>query len=264
MAFSTGATMSEYILTESQDGVSIIRFNREDKKNALTLAMYDALTAALEEAARDPKVRVVLFTGSETCFTSGNDLVDFVNNPPTGEDSPVFRFLQALISFPKPVITAVCGAAVGIGTTMLLHSDINFAGDNAKFKLPFANLGLCPEAGSSLLMPLMMGHHRASELLLLGKTFDAQTAKEVGFLNGIHAPQEVFSVALETAKQLTAQPAAALRLTKSLLKQHQQDLLQQVLRTEATHFIERLASPEAAEPFSAFAEKRKPDFSSFD
>ena len=159
------------ILTHAEAGVMTITFNRLERKNSITSAMYAALADALDAAAADPAIRVALLQGHETVFSAGNDIGDFLNQPPAGADSPVFRFLRGIARFPKPLVAAVCGPAVGVGTTMLFHCDLVFAGDNAAFSLPFVNLGLVPEAASSLLVPQMFGYHRAAEALLLGEAF---------------------------------------------------------------------------------------------
>ena len=173
------------VLTQVDAGVMTITLNRVDKKNAITSAMYLAMADALHQAADDAAVRVVVFQGQETFFCAGNDIGDFLNHPPTAQDSPVYRFLKTISTFPKPLVAAVCGVAVGVGTTLLLHCDLVYAGDNAAFSLPFANLGLCPEAASSLLAPQMFGYHRAAEVLLLGEPFKADAALAMGLVNRV-------------------------------------------------------------------------------
>ena len=168
------------ILVHTEAGVMTLTFNRVDKKNSITSKMYGELADALAAAESDAAVRCVLIQGDPTIFSAGNDIGDFLNAPPAGQDSPVFRFLRGIASFPKPIVAAVCGPAVGIGTTMLFHCDLVYAGDNAAFSMPFVNLGLCPEAASSLLVPQMFGYHRAAEALLLGEPFMAEAALEVG------------------------------------------------------------------------------------
>jgi enoyl-CoA hydratase/carnithine racemase len=253
--------MSQHILTTTHDAVVRIQINRPDKKNALTLAMYEAMTAALLAAEADPAVRVVLFAGAETCFTAGNDLGDFLNNPPSGEDSPVFRFLKTLIAAQKPVMAAVHGVAVGIGVTMLLHCDLVWAGPSARFQVPFVNLGLTPEAASSLILPQLMGHRRAAELLLLGETFDAETALAVGLVNGLRADSELDAYVLHKAQALAAKPPTAVRLSKQLMKRWPADAVRQAMSAEGEIFISRLSSPEAREAMTAFFERRQPNFS---
>jgi enoyl-CoA hydratase/carnithine racemase len=238
-----------------------IQINRPDKKNALTLAMYDAMTEALLAAEADPAVRAILFAGADTCFTAGNDLGDFLNNPPSGEDSPVFRFLKTLLAAQKPVLAAVHGVAVGIGTTMLLHCDLVWAGPSARFQVPFVNLGLTPEAASSLILPQLMGHRRAAELLLLGETFDAETALAAGLVNGLRADSELDAYVLHKAQMLASKPPTAVRLTKMLMKRWPAEAVRRAMSAEGEIFISRLHSPEAREAMTAFFERRQPDFS---
>lgn len=252
--------MSEHILTRQDNGVLRIQMARADKKNALTIAMYEAMTAALAAAEADPAVRVVVFEGSPTSFTAGNDLGDFLNQPPTGEDSPVFRFLKALIAAEKPLLAAVHGVAVGIGTTMLLHCDLVYAGPSARFQLPFVNLGLTPEAASSLILPQLMGHRRAAELLLLGETIDADTALALGLINRVHADDDLDAFVLGKAQQLAAKAPTAVRLSKQLMKRWPAAAVQQAMSAEGQVFIQRLHSPEALEAITAFFERRPPDF----
>jgi enoyl-CoA hydratase/carnithine racemase len=246
------------ILTEREDGVLRVRIHRPDKKNALTLAMYAALTAALDEAHRDAAIRVVVLTGSGDNFTSGNDIADFLAAPPTGEDSPVFQFLAALRQFEKPLVAAVNGLAVGIGVTMLLHCDLIYVRAGATLLMPFVNLGLCPEAASSLLLPRQIGYPRAAELLLLGEPFSAEQALEWRLINAIGADAEAtLDLALAKARRLARQPAAALRLAKALLKRTDADAVRETIALESRHFIEQLSSPEAAAALRAFVERRR-------
>lgn len=241
-----------------------LQIKRLEKKNALTRDMYDALTAGLTQAAQDPECRVLLLSGAEGCFTSGNDIKDFMEAPPTGLDSPVFRFLLALVEFPKPIVAAVQGFAVGIGTTMLLHCDLVYAAPSARFQMPFVNLGLCPEAACSLLLPQTMGHQRAAELLMFGDAFNAEKAHQYGIINDIQEDDVLLDYATDRARTLATKPPASLRLTKMLLKQRSDTArIKDVMKTEGAHFIEQLQSPEATEAFTAFVERRKPDFSSF-
>ena len=209
------------IETFIQGGVLRIGINRPEKKNALTQQMYQQLTSAIEQTEQDERVRVLLLHGTADCFTSGNDLKDFAHNPPRGEESPVFRFLRAISTAQKPIIAVVNGPAVGIGTTLLLHCDLVFAGEAARFQLPFVNLGLCPEAASSYLLPQLVGHLQASELLLLGETIDARRAEQLGLVNRVYPTSKLFQNAIFQAQQLAEKPPAALRLTKSLLKRGQ-------------------------------------------
>lgn len=248
------------ILTHIDAGVMTITLNRVDKKNSITAAMYAAMADALQQAAADAAVRVVVFQGHETIFSAGNDIGDFLNNPPAGDGSPVFRFLHGIAAFPKPVVAAVCGPAVGIGTTMLFHCDLVYAGDNAAFSMPFVNLGLCPEAASSLLVPQMMGYHRAAEALLMGDPFMAEAALEVGLVNRIVPPTEANGVAQAQARKLAAKPISSLMETKRLMKKGQASLVAQQMSEEGASFGRMLREPAAREAFGAFMEKRKPDF----
>ena len=249
------------ILIHTDAGIATITLNRLDKKNSFTQAMYSACASALEAAREDAGVRVVVFQGDVTVFSAGNDIGDFLSKPPSTENAPVFQFLRALATFPKPVVAAVCGPAVGIGTTMLLHCDLVYAGDNAAFSMPFVNLGLCPEAGSSLLVPQMLGQHRAAEALLLGEPFMAEAALEVGLVNRVVPPTEANTVAQAQARKLAAKPLGSLVETKRLLKQGQMQQVLARMDEEAQSFARMLGEPAAKEAFSAFMEKRRPDFS---
>lgn len=247
------------ILTAQADGILTITFNRPDKKNALTSAMYATLADALEAADTDPAVRVILFTGNGGAFTSGNDLQDFLNNPPQGDNTPVFRFLRAISTASKPMVAAVSGVAVGVGTTMLLHCDLVYAGESAKLSLPFVNLALVPEAASSLLLPAMVGHHRAAELFMLGEAFTPATAKDYGIVNAIYPDDRLLAEATAVAAKLAAKPPTAMRLTKQLLKRTKGDVAGQ-MAAEGEHFRSQLTSVEAREAMTAFFEKRPPKF----
>jgi enoyl-CoA hydratase/carnithine racemase len=253
--------MSNDILTHTENGVMTLTFNRLERKNSITADMYGALADALSAAQADPAVRVVVLQGHETVFCAGNDIGDFLHKPPAGEDAPVHRFLRGIATFPKPLVAAVCGPAVGVGTTMLLHCDLVYAGDNAAFSLPFVNLGLCPEAASSLLVPLMFGYHRAAEALLLGDPFMAEAALEVGLVNRVVPPTEANGVAQAAARKLAAKPASALAETKRLMKSGRQQLVADQMREEGASFARMLGEPAAKEAFTAFMAKRKPDFS---
>ena len=255
--------MSAAVRLELADGVFHIQMARPEKKNALTAEMYRCMADALADADSDPAVRVILISGAGGNFTAGNDLADFLATPPMDESAPVYRFIEGFSRLEKPFVAAVEGVAIGVGTTMLLHCDLVYAGSSARFALPFANLGLTPEAASSLLLPLRTGHARAAEMLMLGEVFSAQTAFEVGIANAVLPDAQVLDHAIERCRKLTTQPAASLRLTKQLMKRAQNALIQETMNTEAGVFRERLVSPEAKEAFAAFFEKRKPDFSSF-
>jgi len=238
-----------------------LAFNRPARRNALTNAMYDALSEALAAAERDEGVRAIVFHGDEQAFTAGNDLADFLERPPAGEDSPVFRFIQAVLAGSKPLIAAVNGNAVGIGTTLLLHCDLVYAGENAKFSLPFAGLGLLPEFASSYTLPRIAGYHRAAEMLLLGEPYGAQQALAAGFVNRVLPPAETLPAARAAADRICALPAKSVRLTRQLLREVDRAPIAARAVEEARHFREMLGEPPAREAMSAFMQKRKPDFS---
>jgi enoyl-CoA hydratase/carnithine racemase len=249
------------ILVHTEDGVATLSFNRLERKNSITSAMYAAMADAVEQAAADATVRVLVIQGHETVFSAGNDIGDFLNQPPATADAPVFRFLRGIAGFPKPVIAAVSGPAVGIGTTLLFHCDLVYAGDNAAFSMPFVNLGLCPEAASSLLVPQMFGYHRAAEALLLGEPFMAEAALEAGLVNRVLPPTEANGYAQAQARKLAAKPLSALIETKRLMKQGQVARVLEQMAEEGASFGRMLREPAAREAFTAFMEKRKPDFS---
>jgi enoyl-CoA hydratase/carnithine racemase len=251
---------------ERGDGLLTLTFDRPQRKNAITTAMYQDMVAALSAAESDPTVRAVLFKGSAAIFSSGNDLEDFMKQPPLGMDAPVMQFLQCISTASKPLVAAVAGPAVGIGTTLLLHCDMVYAADNAVFALPFVSLGLCPEAASSLLLPRIAGYQRAAEKLLTGEPFDVSEALAMGFVNKVQPVAEVDAYATAQARKLVALPPASLRLTKSLMKRGLADAheVAATIETEAGHFGRMLRAPEAREAMTAFFEKRKPDFSKFD
>lgn len=249
------------ILLHTDAGVMTLTFNRLDKKNSITSAMYAQLADGIEQARNDASVRVVVIQGHETIFSAGNDIGDFLNQPPSSQDSPVFRFLRGVATFEKPLIAAVAGPAVGIGTTLLFHCDLVYAGDNAAFSMPFVNLGLCPEAASSLLAPRMFGYHRAAEALLMGEPFFAEAAQEVGLVNRVLPPTEVNGYAQAQARKLAAKPLSSLIETKRLMKGSQQAEVLAKMAEEGQSFGRMLREPAAREAFGAFVEKRKPDFS---
>jgi enoyl-CoA hydratase/carnithine racemase len=248
------------ILRHLDRGVMTLTFNRLARKNSLTSAMYSDLADALAQAQADDAVRVVVLQGDETVFSAGNDIADFLHSPPAGEDAPVFRFLRHIATFPKPLVAAVCGPAVGIGTTLLFHCDLVYAGDNAAFSMPFVNLGLCAEGASSLLVPQMFGYHRAAEALLLGDAFYAEAALEVGLVNRVLPPSETNAHAHAVARKLAAKPLTSLVETKRLMKQGQQAQVLQVMSQEGEVFGRMLREPAAKEAFAAFMEKRAPNF----
>lgn len=240
-----------------------IIMDRPKRKNALTMAMYAAMADAIEAAEKNDEIRNIVLRGEGSSFTSGNDLEDFKNNPPREENSPVARFMQALFNFSKPAIACVQGDAVGIGTTMLLHCDLVYVGESAKLKMPFASLGLSPEYASSYILPRIMGHVQAAELLLLGDAFDGAKAKELGLVNQVVADAELLALVLKQAAKLSAQPPAALRNTKKLMRAPRKEACIEVMADETVVFGEGLAGKEFTEAVTSFFEKRKPDFSSF-
>jgi enoyl-CoA hydratase/carnithine racemase len=254
--------MAEHISVSVDGRVLTVRMEREEKKNALTRGMYVGLTEALHQAEGDAGVRVVLITGAGDCFTAGNDLVDFANAR-AGETSPAIAYLHALAAAKKPVMAAVGGVAVGIGTTMLLHCDVVYAASSARFQLPFVNLGLCPEAGSSLILPALMGQRRAAELVFFGEPFDADTACRLGIVNEVLAADQLMAKVRARAQQLAEKPPAALRAAKELLKHGSAQAIADAMARETRQFAALLQGPEAKEAMSAFMERRKPDFSKF-
>ncbi|OEC59254.1 MULTISPECIES: enoyl-CoA hydratase [Pseudomonas] len=256
--------MSEHIHLEREQGLLTLRMDREDKKNALTRAMYGALADALDAADEDRSVRAVLITGSETCFTSGNDVADFIQAPPSGLDSEVFRFMKALFDFSKPVVAAVSGPAVGIGTTLLLHCDLVYVARDARLKMPFVNLGLCPEFGSSLILPRLLGHARAAELLLLGESFTGEQAAAWGIANEALADgAATLARARERARRFEALAPSAVAVSKRLMHEPGREELRRVIMEEGELFGQRLRTPEAIEALSAFMQRRTADFSKF-
>ena len=254
--------MSEHVSVSIKDRILTIRMQRPEKKNALTREMYLGMNAGLKQADADANVRVILITGTEDCFTAGNDLVDFANAKP-GETSPAILYLQTLAATKKPVMAAVSGVAVGIGTTMLLHCDLVYADSTARFQLPFVNLGLCPEAGSSAILPGLVGHRRAAELLFFGEPFNATTAHALGIVNEVATLGSVHEAALAKAKHLAEKPPAALQTTKALLKEAMSGTIADAMAKETERFAALLQGPEAKEAMMAFMQRRKPDFSKF-
>ncbi len=249
------------ILNNHEHGVLTLTLNRVDKKNALTADMYASLADGLAQAAANKDVRVVLLQGHETVFSAGNDIADFLQQPPADANSPVSRFLHGIAAFPKPLLASVCGPAVGVGTTMLLHCDLVYAGDNAAFSMPFVNLGLCPEAASSLLAVQLMGYQRAAEALLMGEPFMAETALELGLISRVLPPAEVNAYAQSQAQKMARKPLSSLMETKRLMKSSRTPQVIQQMQEESTVFARMLKEPAAIEAFSAFMEKRKPVFS---
>ncbi len=255
--------MSEQIITESNENILRIEINRPKKRNALTREMYREMANAINNADEDPSIRVILLHGQKEIYTAGNDLKDFQSPPPSDGSNPVGDFMKTITDAKKPLIAAVGGYAVGIGTTMLFHFDLVYAGNNAKFQLPFVSLGLCPEFGSGYLLPRLAGYQRAAEMFYLGDFFSAQDAYKIGLVNKIFLDENLLEKAMAEAKRLANQPPASVRLTKSLMKRHIPVNLDEIVVYEGVQFMRRLKSPEAKEAFAAFYERRKPDFSKF-
>lgn len=245
------------IIVSKKKAICTVQMNRPQQKNAINEAMYGAMADALIDADADPSVRVVLVKGSNDCFTAGNDLREFLENPPESENSPGFVFLKTLAALKKPLVAAVNGPAVGIGTTMLLHCDFVFAGKSALFSLPFINLGLCPEAASSLLLPQNIGHRRAAELLMLGEPFDALTAEKYSIINTVCPDAEVEKIAMDTAQKLATKPPVALMQTKKLLKAGMRSAVEKTLYSEIEIFARLLHSPEAKAAMQTFLQKSR-------
>jgi len=245
------------------DGVATIEIARPEKKNALTQQMYQDMADGINAAAANGEVRAILITGQPGIFTSGNDIEDFMNSPRTGLDAPVFQFMEALIGCDKPVIAAVTGAAIGIGTTMLLHCDFVYVADDARLAMPFVSLGLVPEFASSVIVPQLMGNRRAAEKILLGDPFTGEQAVECGIANAVLPASEVLKHARRVAERFNSLAPGAVRDSKRLMREPQRAQLREVYKAEAEVFGARLRSPEATEAFQAFFQKRKPDFSKF-
>ena len=248
------------IVTERSNGLLRVELNRPERKNALTAAMYTRLADIFNEAAEDEETCVVLWHGAGEVFSAGNDVGDFLKNPPGPGESPQTHLMDAFIRFEKPIVVAVQGAAVGGGTTMLTHCDVVYAGESARFQLPFINLGLVPEFGSSYSLPARIGYLRAAELYLLGEPFGAARAAELGVVTRVVPDQHLFATAMETAQKLAAKPSGALRASKRLLKQGFIDQVKAAIKLEMQEFSERVRSAEAKEAFSAFLERRPPNF----
>ena len=251
------------IRTATLNGVATIEIARPEKKNALTQAMYRAMADAIEAAVADAAVRAILLAGQPGIFTSGNDIEDFMQRSPGNLESPAFGFMRALIGCDKPVVAAVTGAAIGIGTTMLLHCDFVYVSDEARLAMPFVGLGLVPEFGSSVVVPQLLGNARAAEKLLLGDPFTGADAVEAGIANAVLPAAEVMAHARRVAERFNALPPGAVRATKKLLRRTRNEAVLEAIAVEGAVFAERLRSPEAKEAFSAFFQKRKPDFSRF-
>ncbi|HTG13890.1 MAG TPA: enoyl-CoA hydratase [Blastocatellia bacterium] len=249
------------IITEGSGSILRVQLNRPNKKNAMTSSMYVTLADLLNDAARDEQIRAVLWHGAGDSFSAGNDVEDFLKNPPGPGESPQSRLMNALINFDKPLVAAVQGAAIGGGTTMLTHCDFVYAGESAKFQMPFINLGLVPEFGSSYSLPMRIGHLRAAELILLGLPFDARRAAELGLVTRVVPDEKLMATATETAQKLAQKPIGALRACKRLMKLFSREQLEEAMKLEGEEFALRVRSEEAREAFTAFLEKRAPDFS---
>ena len=248
--------MTDAIQIERERGLLTLRLNRPDKKNALTRAMYSHLAEALKQADTDPDINAVLITGSAECFTAGNDIADFIQQPPSNLDSPVFHFMLNLLECRKPVIAAVAGAAVGIGTTLLLHCDLVYVSRDARLRMPFVNLGLCPEFGSSFLLPRLLGHAKASELLLLGEGFSGEQAAEWGIATeALGSGEAVLAKAREMALRFESLPPEAVRISKQLMKAPDREQLRKAIEEESAQFTQRLRSPEAIAALTGFIKR---------
>jgi enoyl-CoA hydratase/carnithine racemase len=250
----------EEIVTECSGSILRVQLNRPTKRNAMTSAMYLALAGIFNEAAKDENTRVVLWHGAGDSFCAGNDIEDFLKNPPGSGESPQATLMNALVNFDKPVVAAVQGAVIGGGTTMLTHCDFIYAGDSTKFQMPFINLAVVPEFGSSCSVPARIGHLRAAELILLGAPFDARRAAELGMVTQVLPDKDVLARAAETAQKLAAKPAAALQASKRLMKQPFREQIKAAMKAENEEFSAQVRSGDAKEAFTAFLEKRKPDF----
>ncbi|MGY2362785.1 enoyl-CoA hydratase-related protein [Pseudomonas azotoformans] len=245
--------MTDAILQHRERGLLTLQLNRPDKKNALTRAMYMQLAEALEQADADEAIRCVLIQGSSDCFTAGNDIGDFLEQPPSDLDSPPFYFMKSLLNCRKPVIAAVAGAAVGIGTTLLLHCDLVYISRDARLRMPFVNLGLCPEFGSSLILPRLLGHAKAAELLLLGEGFTGEQAAAWGIATeALGSGEAALAKAREMAERFETLAPGAVQVTKQLMKSVDREQLRQVIEEEGALFVQRLKSPEAIAALSGF------------
>jgi enoyl-CoA hydratase/carnithine racemase len=252
--------MMDEIITEQSGSILRVQLNRPAKRNAMMSSMYAFLADVFDEAAKDEHTRVVLWHGAGDSFCAGNDIDDFLKNPPGPGDSPQARLMKALIDLDKPLVAAVQGAAIGGGTTMLMHCDFVYAGESARFQMPFINLAVAPEFGSSFLVPATIGHIRAAELILLGLPFDAQRAADLGFVTQVVPDPTLLATATETARKLATKPAGALQASKRLMKQSVHEQLKAATRVENEEFSALVRSEDAKEALTAFLEKRPPDF----
>src|SRR4051812_5613499 len=248
------------IVTEHAGSILRVQFNRPTKRNAMTSAMYVALADIFNEAAKDENTRAVLWHGAGDSFCAGNDIQDFLKNPPGPGESPQAKLMEALANFDKPIVVSVQGAAIGGGTTMLTHCDFIYAAESTKFQMPFINLALVPEFGSSCSVPARIGHVRAAELILLGTPFDARRAAELGLVTEVVSDKDVLATATETARKLAAKPSAALQASKRLMKQPFREQIKAAMKVENEEFSAQVRSADAKEALTAFLEKRKPDF----
>lgn len=252
------------IVSEIKQGLLEIQINRPERKNAFTNDMYTAIGDAFRDATQSHQVKAILLKGHKDCFSAGNDIGDFMQNPPTDLEAPVFRFLRMISTCPKPIVAQVEGMAVGIGTTMLLHCDLVYAAETSKFSMPFVKLGMCPEGGSTLIVPQLAGYQKAAELLLLGDVFSAAKASECGIVTQVLPADQLEAHVNQQVKKLLNLPVQSLIKTKSLLKSHLKNALPTVLEVEGVGFMNMLKQAPAQEAFKAFAEKRAPDFLQFE
>ena len=250
----------EEIITEHSGNILRVQLNRPAKRNAMTSAMYLSLASIFNKAANDENTRVILWHGAGDSFCAGNDIEDFLKNPPGPGESPQAALMHVLVDLDKPLVAAVHGAAIGGGTTMLTHCDFIYAGESAKFQMPFINLAVVPEFGSSCSVPSRIGHLRAAELLLLGAPFDARRAADLGLVTEVARDKDVLAKAAETARKLAAKPAAALQASKRLMKQPFREQIKTAMKAENEEFSAQVRSEDAKEALTAFLEKRKPDF----
>jgi enoyl-CoA hydratase/carnithine racemase len=248
------------IITENSEGILRVALNRPTKRNAMTSSMYLTLAEVFTDAANDERTRIVLWRGAGDSFCAGNDIEDFLKNPPGPGESPQARLMNALVDFDKPIVVAVQGAAIGGGTTMLTHCDFVYADESARFRMPFIDLAVVPEFGSSCSVPARVGHLRAAELILLGLPFDAKRAAELGLVTQVVSDQNLLATATETARKLAAKPAGALQASKRLMKRSVHEQIKAAMKVENEEFSVQVRSEDAKEAFAAFLEKRPPDF----
>lgn len=247
---------SNHIITSVSNRILTITINRESAKNALSLSMYSEMTSALKQLDDDPNLSVAIITGSSTCFTAGNDLKDFLAGGALNKQHPTVQFLYQIASTQKPIIAAVAGPAIGIGTTMLLHCDLIYAADNAVFQLPFAQLGLCPEAACSDILPKLIGHAKAFELVVLGDRFNANTAQDIGLINKVCTTDDVLVVAMESAIKLSKLPDSAVICSKNLLKANNKQSIENTIDAELVQFQKLLNSEQSQKIIASFFNKK--------